>query len=47
MREDSVWARHLVGAGRAADVDACLALDTTALVPRYFASVDKVVLGRG
>lgn len=47
LREDSPWARHLVGAGRGADVDACLALDTTALVPRYVAGVDKVVLARG
>lgn len=45
LRKDSAWARHLVRAGRGADVDACLALDTTALVPRYFADVDKVVSG--
>jgi len=47
LRDDAPWARHLVGAGRGADVDVCLALDTTALVPRYLVGVDKVVLGRG
>jgi len=45
LREDAAWARHLVRAGRGADVDACLMLDTTALVPLYVTSVDKVVLG--
>lgn len=45
LREDSAWARHLVRSGRGGDVDACLMLDTTALVPRYVTSVDKVVLG--
>ena len=45
LREDAAWARHLVRAGRGADVDACLMLDTTALVPRYVSSVDKVVSG--
>jgi hypothetical protein len=32
-----------VAAGRSADVDACLRLDTTTLVPRYLPSVDKIV----
>lgn len=45
LGKDAVWARHLVRAGRGADVDACLVLDTTALVPRYFPGVDKVVSG--
>lgn len=44
---DSPWARRLGASGRGADVTACLALDTTALVPRYLPGVDKVVSGRG
>jgi 2-phosphosulfolactate phosphatase len=47
LRDDAPWARHLVGAGRSLDVDACLALDTTTLVPRYLPGVDKIILGRG
>ena len=40
---DSPWARRLAGRGHGPDVAACLALDTTALVPVYLADVDKVV----
>ncbi len=43
----SPWARHLSASGREADVAACLALDTSGLVPRYLPSVDKVVSGCG
>lgn len=46
LRADSPWARHLLRAGRAADVAACFALDTTTLVPRYLPAVDKVVSDR-
>ncbi len=42
---DALWARRLAARGRAADVAACLALDTTTLVPVYRADVDKVVSG--
>ncbi|MBI2218479.1 MAG: 2-phosphosulfolactate phosphatase [Candidatus Rokubacteria bacterium] len=41
---DSRWARHLDAAGHGLDVAACLALDTTAVVPVYLPDVDKVVL---
>jgi len=47
LARDSMWARHLTSVGRARDVNACLALDTTALVPVYRADVDKVVCPRG
>jgi 2-phosphosulfolactate phosphatase len=43
---DSTWARHLAASGRGADVTACLALDTTTLVPVYRPDVDKVVWAR-
>ena len=43
LKDDAPWARRLIAAGRAADVDACLRLDTTSLVPRYVPHVDKVV----
>ena len=43
LKHDAPWARKLIAAGRAADVDACLRLDTTTLVPRYVPSVDKIV----
>ena len=43
LRRDAPWARRLIAAGRSADVDACLRLDTTTLVPRYVPSVDKIV----
>jgi 2-phosphosulfolactate phosphatase len=47
LAQDSSWARHLASRGRAADVAACLSLDTASLVPVYRADVDKVVAGRG
>jgi 2-phosphosulfolactate phosphatase len=43
LKRDAPWARRLIAAGRGADVDACLRLDTTTLVPRYVPSVDKIV----
>jgi 2-phosphosulfolactate phosphatase len=46
LAADSRWARHLTASGRGADVTACLALDTTTLVPVYRAAVDKVVWAR-
>ncbi|MBI2494321.1 MAG: 2-phosphosulfolactate phosphatase [Candidatus Rokubacteria bacterium] len=45
LAADSAWARHLARRGRGRDVAACLALDTTRLVPVYLASVDKIVAG--
>jgi 2-phosphosulfolactate phosphatase len=42
---DSSWGRHLTAAGRAADLAACLVLDTMTLVPVYAADVDKVIVG--
>jgi 2-phosphosulfolactate phosphatase len=39
----SSWARRLARNGRGGDVAACLALDTSTLVPVYQADVDKVV----
>jgi 2-phosphosulfolactate phosphatase len=39
----SSWARRLADRGRGGDVAACLALDTTTLVPVYQPDVDKVV----
>jgi 2-phosphosulfolactate phosphatase len=41
----SSWARRLASRGRGGDVAACLALDTTTLVPVYQPDVDKVVSG--
>jgi 2-phosphosulfolactate phosphatase len=46
LATDSGWARHLAASGRGADVTACLALDTSTLVPVYDAGVDKVVWAR-
>jgi len=43
LAHDSSWARHLTASGRGRDVAACLALDTTTLVPLYRADVDKVL----
>jgi len=43
LKRDAPWARRLIAAGRSADVDACLRLDTTSLVPRYVPNVDKIV----
>jgi len=45
LATDSRWAQKLTRDGFAADVVACLAIDTLALVPVYLASVDKVVCG--
>jgi 2-phosphosulfolactate phosphatase len=47
LAQDSPWARHLASRGRTADVAACLALDTSTLVPIYRPDVDKVVRGHG
>ena len=47
LREDSPWARHLIRTGRGPDVDACLSLDTSTLVPVYRPDVDEIVAGRG
>jgi 2-phosphosulfolactate phosphatase len=46
LASDSGWARHLAASGRGADVTACLALDTTMLVPVYRTDVDKVIWAR-
>lgn len=43
LAQASAWARRLAGRGRGGDVAACLALDTTTLVPVYQPDVDKVV----
>jgi 2-phosphosulfolactate phosphatase len=47
LAQDSSWARHLASRGRAADVAACLALDTSTVVPVYRPDVDKIVRGHG
>lgn len=47
LAQDSSWARHLASRGRAADVAACLTLDTAAIVPVYRADVDNVVAAHG
>ncbi len=46
LATDSGWARHLAASGRRADVTACLALDTSTLVPVYRSDVDKVIWAR-
>jgi 2-phosphosulfolactate phosphatase len=43
LAQDSSWGRHLAAAGRAADLEVCLRLDTTTLVPRFDPAIDKVV----
>ena len=43
LKQDAPWARRLIAAGRGADVDLCLRLDTTTLVPRYVPKFDKIV----
>jgi 2-phosphosulfolactate phosphatase len=50
LAQDSSWGRHLAAAGRAADLAACLQLDTTTLVPVFGADgvvrvgdIDKVI----
>lgn len=45
LAEASPWARHLARRGRAADVGACLRLDTTTLVPEYQPEIDTVLSG--
>jgi 2-phosphosulfolactate phosphatase len=45
LAHDSSWGRHLALAGRAADLAACLVLDTTTLVPVFVPHIDKVVVG--
>ncbi len=45
LADDSSWGRHLTLAGRAADVAACLVLDSTTLVPIFATGVDKVIAG--
>jgi phosphosulfolactate phosphohydrolase-like enzyme len=45
LADDSSWGRHLALAGRAADLAACLALDTTTLVPVFVHDIDKVIVG--
>lgn len=47
LARDSSWARRLRSVGRGGDLEVCLALDTTPLVPVYRADVDKVVCPRG
>jgi 2-phosphosulfolactate phosphatase len=47
LAADSPWARHLTASGRGEDVDACLVVDSTGLVPVYRADVDKIVRGCG
>ena len=39
VRRDSRWARRLARRGRVADLDACLRLDTTAMVPVFEAGI--------
>jgi 2-phosphosulfolactate phosphatase len=45
LAQDSSWGRHLALAGRAADLAACLVLDTTTLVPVFLPNIDKVIVG--
>ena len=45
VRRDSRWARRLASRGRGADIDACLRLDTTAMVPVFEAGI--IVPGSG
>jgi 2-phosphosulfolactate phosphatase len=45
LAHDSPWGRHLGLAGRTADLAACLALDTTTLVPVLSPLIDKVIVG--
>jgi 2-phosphosulfolactate phosphatase len=45
LAQDSPWARHLALAGRAADVAACLCLDTSTLVPVWVADEEVVRAG--
>ena len=47
LARDSSWARHLASRSRAADVAACLTLDTSTVVPVYRADVDNLVVAHG
>jgi len=47
LAQDSPWARRLGNRGRGADLEACLTLDTFALVPIYRPNVDKIVSPSG
>jgi len=47
LARDSSWPRHLASGGRAADVAACLTLDTSTVVPVYRADVDNLVVAHG
>jgi 2-phosphosulfolactate phosphatase len=47
LARDSAWARHLAARARAADLAACLTLDTASIVPIYRAEFDKVIAARG
>jgi 2-phosphosulfolactate phosphatase len=43
LADDSSWGRNLAAAGRAADLTACLQLDTSTLVPVFNPAIDKVI----
>jgi len=43
LAADSSWGRNLAAAGRAADLAACLQLDTSTLVPVFDPAIDKVI----
>jgi len=43
LADDSSWGRSLAAAGRAADLAACLQLDTSTLVPVFDPAIDKVI----
>jgi 2-phosphosulfolactate phosphatase len=43
LAADSSWGRNLAAAGRAADLVACLQLDTSTLVPVFDPAIDKVI----
>jgi 2-phosphosulfolactate phosphatase len=45
LAQDSSWGRSLALAGREADLEACLVLDTTTLVPVFWPDIDKVIVG--
>jgi len=45
LGHDSAWGRHLALDGRAADLAACLVLDTSTVVPVWSEAIDKVIVG--
>ena len=45
LAQDSSWGRRLGAVGRAADLAACLRLDTSTLVPVFDPAIDKVIAG--